>query len=224
MKRQIIVISPHPDDETLGCGGNLLRHRAEGDALGWLIVTAIHQEEGFTANQIAKRQQEISTVAQHYGFASVVKLDLPTTKLDTVPMQVLVHGIGSVFQEIKPDTIYLPYRGDAHTDHAIVFDAAISCTKWFRYPFIKRVLVYETLSETDFGLNPDANGFRPNVFVNIDSYLEQKIHIMREYSNEMGEFPFPRSEEAIRALARIRGIAAGYQAAEAFMLLRERWD
>jgi hypothetical protein len=42
------------------------------------------------------------------------------------------------------------------------------------------------------------------------------------YSSEMGNFPFPRSHEAIQALARIRGAVSGFKAAEAFELLRER--
>ncbi|MDF2684612.1 MAG: GlcNAc-PI de-N-acetylase, partial [Brevibacillus sp.] len=51
--------------------------------------------------------------------------------------------------------------------------------------------------------------------------LEQKLEIMRVFDSEMGEFPFPRSEEAIRALATLRGSASGSKAAEAFMLLKE---
>ena len=42
------------------------------------------------------------------------------------------------------------------------------------------------------------------------------------YVSEVGEFPFPRSHESIRALAILRGSASGYNAAEAFELLRER--
>ena len=38
---KVLVIAPHPDDETLGCGGTLFRHRHEGDELYWVIVTGI---------------------------------------------------------------------------------------------------------------------------------------------------------------------------------------
>lgn len=219
-----LVIAPHPDDETLGCGGTLLKHKAQGDKLYWLIVTSIREKEGFSAEQVHKRQSEIQAVTRQYGFTSVIQLNLPTTKLDTVPMQNLVTDIGSALQKTRPNTVYLPYKGDIHTDHGIVFDASVACTKWFRYPSVKRVLAYETLSETDFSLNPDASGFRPNVFVNISSYLDGKLKIMSIYASELGDFPFPRSETAIRALAQVRGAASGYQAAEAFKLLRERCD
>lgn len=219
MKRQIIVIAPHPDDETLGCGGAILRHRNEGDAVHWMIVTEMGDD--FDKDRACAREREIERVTQEYGFESVHSLKFPTTRLDVVPMGGLVRSIKAVFDKVNPDTVYLPYCGDVHTDHRVVFDAAISCSKWFRYPDIKRILAYETLSETEFGINPDINGFRPNVFVDISAYIDKKIEIMSIYSTELGSFPFPRSTEAVRALAALRGATSGSVAAEAFMLLKE---
>lgn len=220
---KIVVVAPHPDDETLGCGGTLLKHKHQGDEIVWLVITDILETEGFLAEKIAARNQEIETVGKLYGCDQVYRLSFPTTKLDTFPLGQVIESISAVMRKEKPDIIYLPYHGDVHTDHKIVFDAVISCTKWFRYPSIKRILCYETLSETDFGINPDYNGFRPNVFVNIEEYIEKKIDIMRIYESELGELPFPRSEQAIQALAMLRGATSGYKAAEAFMLLKEIW-
>ena len=83
------------------------------------------------------------------------------------------------------------------------------------------MLAYETLSETDFGLGT-SQAFRPNVFVDIGPYLSDKLQAMNIYASEVGNFPFPRSHEAIQALATLRGAASGFKAAEAFELLRER--
>lgn len=220
MKR-ILAIAPHPDDETLGCGGTLLKHIENGDQVSWLIITGMHSELGHSESQIAQRDQEIAKVSSMFGFHSVHNLKLPTTSLDSIPIKNIVSGIGKVVSLVEPETIYLPYRGDVHTDHKVVFDAVISTTKWFRYRSVNRVLAYETLSETDFGINPDNNGFRPNVFINIDAFLEKKLEILKIFKSELGEFPFPRSEQAVHALAMVRGIAAGCEAAEAFMLLKE---
>ena len=221
MKRQVIAIAPHPDDETLGCGGTLLRHRHDGDDIHWLVVTGMTAGEMFTPERVASRAIEISNVASSYKFKSVNQLNLPPTCLDTLPMGDLVAAIKMVFQRINPEIIYLPYRGDVHTDHKAVFDAAASCTKWFRQPSVKRVMAYETLSETEFGINPDDRGFRPNVFTNIDKFIDEKLDILGLYDGEIGNPPFPRSIEAVRALATVRGASAGCSAAEAFMLLRE---
>ncbi|MCS4174464.1 PIG-L deacetylase family protein [Salinibacter ruber] len=218
----VLVVAPHPDDETLGCGGTMLRHEEQGDTVHWLIVTHIAEELGFEREQIEQREREIELVAERYGIEQPIHLRFPTTRLDSQPMSALVEAIGNVFQEIKPELIYIPYRNDIHTDHATVFDAVTSCTKWFRYPSVERVLAYETLSETEFALDPDARGFRPNVFIDITGTVEEKIDIMRIYTSEIGAHPFPRSESAMRARATIRGSTSGFEAAEAFMLLKER--
>lgn len=219
--RKVLFVAPHPDDETLGCGGTILRHKAEGDDICWLIVTGISEDIGFSSEQVSLRDKEINIVASSYSFDSLHKLCFPTSRLGALSMLELIEKIGSIFRQIQPEIVYLPYRGDIHTDHKIVFDAVVSCTKWFRCGSVKRVLAYETLSETDFGVNPDANGFRPNVFVDISPYMERKLNIMKTYESELGQFPFPRSEEAIRSLALLRGTTAGCNAAEAFMLLKE---
>lgn len=220
--RNVLVVAPHPDDETLGCGGTLLRHKEEGDRISWLIMTGVHEKHGFSAERVRSRAREIETVAGLYGFDKTFNLAFPTTLLDTLPMGQMIGEVAAVFNDAAPAVVYLPYRGDVHSDHAVTFDVVSACTKWFRYPSVRRILSYEVLSETDFGLNPDSSGFRPNVFVDIAPHLEKKIAIFEHYAGESAAYPFPRSEKALRALAHCRGAASGFGAAEAFMLTRER--
>jgi LmbE family N-acetylglucosaminyl deacetylase len=216
-----LVIAPHPDDEVLGLGGTLLRRKAEDSELAWLIVTGISTANGWKQEQVDLRAEEIARVEKYFRFDHVFRLDFPTTQLDRIPVSDLVDGLAGAFKSFQPEEVFLPHPSDVHTDHRAVFDAAAACTKWFRYPSVKRVLTYESLSETDFGLGTEL-GFRPNVFVDIAPYLEGKLEAMNIYASEMAPFPFPRSHEALRALAKLRGAASGYQAAEAFQLLRER--
>lgn len=221
MNNKVIIITPHPDDETLGCGGSILKHIQNGDQVSWVIVTQMNQKF-YSLEKINTRNKEIKKVNENYCFTKVFQLPFCAAKLGEIEKEELINGISHVFSEVNPNIIYVPYRNDIHSDHKIVFDAAMVCTKWFRYPSVQKVLVYETLSETDFSMNPDSTGFRPNVFVNIEEYIEQKIEIMKIYESEIDAHPFPRSEESIRALATLRGSAAGFKAAEAFMLLKER--
>jgi LmbE family N-acetylglucosaminyl deacetylase len=216
-----LVIAPHPDDETLGVGGTLLRRKSEKAKVAWLVVTGISVESGWSAEKVRERDEEIKRIGELFDFDEKFALNFPTTHLDQVPMSDLVAGISKVFKSFEPEEIFVPHPSDVHTDHRVVFDAVASCTKWFRHPYIKCVLAYETLSETDFSLGADK-GFCPNVFVNIEQFLDRKLQAMDIYKSELGAFPFPRSHEAIRALAAVRGVAAGFKAAEAFQLLRER--
>lgn len=219
-----LVVAPHPDDELLGCGGTLLRRVADGGTVAWLLMTAITEEAGWTVERIQQRTGEIDRVCEglQVGPCHFYALGFPSAELDRIPMSVLVKRISEAFSDFQPDEVLLPYPGDVHSDHRVTFEAASACTKWFRYPSVKRVLAYETPSETDFGIDPRDSGFKPNVFVDIDVQLERKIELMKIYSSEMGEFPFPRSEGALRALAQLRGSQAGYEAAEAFSLLVQR--
>jgi N-acetylglucosamine malate deacetylase 1 len=217
-----LVIAPHPDDETLGCGGALFRRKEEGAELGWLIVTEASESLGWSSKAVQQRDTEIKTVAEKIGFDRVYNLGLPSAQLDQLKTVDLVNKFSTVFKEFEPEEVLLPSRSDAHTDHQLVFDAVGACSKWFRYPSVKRILAYETLSETNFNLNPDAT-FNPNYFIDISEYLERKLEVLAIYKSELGDFPFPRSVEAIRSLATFRGASSGFVAAEAFQLLRERY-
>jgi len=217
----ILVAAAHPDDETLGCGGTLLRHRAEGAAVHWLIATEMTPDVGGTRARVAERNREIEAVAKHFGFAGVHRLGFPAARLDVTPRAELVAALSAVVNAVAPDTLYVPFRGDIHSDHAVLADACAAASKWFRHASVRRVRAYETLSETEFQIAPDTPAFRPNLFLDFAPHLDGKVAAMRLYKSEIGTFPFPRSEEAIRALAALRGSTAGCKAAEAFMTLRE---
>lgn len=217
----VLIVAPHADDETLGCGGTILRYAHSGATIHWLLVTSMAEHFGYTKNQVQKRLEEISLVSQKYRFAQVHQLNFKPAALDQMPKGELIDAISKVVNQVKPDEVFTVFRNDAHSDHEAVYDAVMAATKTFRYPFIKRVLAYETISETDFGMKPEDGGFRPNVFVNISDYLESKLTILEMFESEVGEFPFPRSRIALEALARVRGAQCNHFAAEAFMLVKE---
>ena len=218
---KILVIAPHPDDETLGCGGTLFRYKQGGDELFWLIVTGISVDAGWSDEAVKKRDAEIDAVTEKYEFEDVFNFRLPTTKIDTFPISDLIKKITAVYKKVEPEIIHMPFVYDVHTDHQLIAKAIQSTFKWFRYPSIKRVLMYETLSETEFNFMEDRT-FRPNVFVNISDQLDDKIETMHIYESEIEDFPFPRSDRTIRSLAALRGSQSGFKAAEAFELVYER--
>lgn len=220
---RILFVSPHPDDETLGCGGTILKHRSGGDEVYWLIMTNILVEEGYNKVKVDKRQKEIDSVANEYKFSKVFKLNFPTAKLDVIPRIRIISETSRIIEQVKPEMIYLPNGNDVHSDHGITFEAIISSTKTFRCPFIKKMLVYEVISETEFSPPLGNNAFLPNSFTDITDYIDKKISIMKLYRDEIKKHPFPRSVDNIRALATFRGATAGVRYAEAFTVLKEIW-
>lgn len=219
---RILTISVHPDDETLGCGGALLRHRENKDEIFWLIVTQAHSPQ-WPEDLIKRKADEVQRVAEAYGMTETVKLGLPTIRLDTLPQSDLIEAIRKVITRIKPEVVYLVHDGDVHSDHHAVFNATLSVLKAFymRELGVRRVLSYETLSSTEAAPPQFHRAFVPTTYQDITPYIEAKINIMSFYETEAQPDPLPRGPSAIRALARYRGATIGVDHAEAFMLIRE---
>lgn len=217
MINKVLVVAVHPDDETLASGGTLLKYKANGDKIFWLICTTMDKKDAYF--QI--REKEIEKVSRLYGFDGVYNLGLKTMRIDEYSMTELVGKISKVINEVQPNIIYLPFSGDVHSDHRNIFEASYSCTKSFRYPFIKKIYMMETVSETEFAPSNPSGSFTPNVFVDINDFMEKKLEIMRTFKSELALHPFPRSERNLRALATLRGATIGCEYAESFMLLKE---
>lgn len=175
MKNDVLIIAVHPDDETLGCGGTLLKHKANGDNIHWLVCTTLDQK----CTNYKKREKEMQTVSSLYNFDSVNNLRLLTTKIDEIALNIIISKISEVINKIKPNIIYLPFKSDIHSDHRKIFEASYSCTKSFRYPFIKKLYMIEILSETEFSPSTKEDSFIPNVFNDISEFIEKKIEIMK---------------------------------------------
>ena len=217
----VLVLAVHPDDETLGCGGTLLKHKEKKDNIFWLIATEMQESLGYEKKQISERVKCIETVASTYGFSDTICLSLPTTRVDQLSHKEIVDKISIIFNRIKPEIVYLPFSGDVHSDHKLLFNAAYSCCKTFRAPYIKKILMMESISETEYANAGISNPFSPNTFVDVSNFFERKIEIIKLYKSELNEFPAPRSIENIRALAMNRGAIAGCSYAESFMLLKD---
>ncbi len=215
---KVLVVSAHADDESLGAGGTLLKFKNLGGQIHWLNFTDMRKEYGYTAKETKKRQSEILAVKKEYGFNSFTNFCLKPSGLDQYPKESLIRQASAVIAKIKPDTLILPFCEDPHSDHRVVFNTLFPCSKIFRAVFIKKILMMEIVSETDFA--PSLKGFSPNYFVDVTDFLERKLKITGLYSTEISKHPFPRSLESIKSLAVTRGAAAGCRYAEAFMLIK----
>tara|TARA_B100001989_G_C24481985_1_gene434922 strand:+ start:273 stop:935 length:663 start_codon:yes stop_codon:yes gene_type:complete len=215
-----LIIAPHPDDEVLGVGGTLLKRKFQGHKLAWVIITKPSEIINWSSSQISKRESEIKEISKKIGFDKVYQLGFPAASLTHETIPSLINSINNCIQEFLPDEIFLPHAGDVHSDHQIVHKAVVSSTKSFRNSNLKKLIVYETLSETEYGLDK-SKVFFPNLFVDISDFLDKKISLMKIYSSELGEFPFPRSVESISSLAKYRGSSCNCLAAEAFEIIKQ---
>lgn len=206
----IAVISVHPDDETLGCGGAILKHLRKGDEVHCILVTSGNSEQKTI-------WEKVKTA---YGFSSVIELDFPELDLADISLNKLIPAFADAFNKIKPTVLYIPNRFDVHSDHQAVFKAVSACTKAFRYPSIEKVLMCEVISETDFALPSPETVFVPNYFVDITDEMAKKLEIFKLYESELLPYPATRNESTITALNRYRGSLIGSEYAEAFVSLK----
>ena len=221
--KKVIVIAPHADDETLGCGGTILKHISKGDMVCWVLVTSGKDKEIFPTCDIERYKANIKAVNAKYGFAEFFSLNLPVVRLDTIPEHTIYDSITEIIKAIEPQIVYIPNISDVHADHQIISKVMISCTKNFRFPYIESVFMYETISETDFSISTQSTAFVPNMFVEITDFMYDKIEIMNLYDTEIMPDPMPRSIHAIKGLNAYRGSRIGKMYAEAFMSLFQKF-
>lgn len=217
---KVLIIAAHADDEVLGCGGTILNHTREGDEVYVCILTKAYAPD-WTEEFIRERSEEIQKSNKILGVKKTFFLDLKTGQLDLVPQKELNDKLTNVVREAKPEVVYIPHKGDLHKDHRLVFYASLVATRPGYGASVKKVLSYETLSETDWGnaIHP----FSPNVYVGITDSISGKIKAMEAYKSEVRRYPHSRSLEMIKILAQKRGSEANLDFAEAFLLIRENY-
>ena len=220
-----LILAPHADDEVLGVGGTMARLVAEGER----VVVAVLTGHGDTPHPIFAAscwdvvRQECRQACELLGVSEVIFRELPAVCLDVMPAWQINASVLAVIEEVKPDTLFVPFANDLHKDHAAIAYAASVATR----PYlpcgqsVSKILAYETLSETHLAPAYIEPAFQPTVFYDISEYLDAKVRAMRAYASQIQTGAMPRSERGIEALAALRGGHIGVAAAEAFVLLRE---
>lgn len=218
---KVLVISPHPDDEVLGCGGTIARLSQEGHEVVIAIVTR-GWEPLFPTQQVEQVRGEAQDAARVLGAKDLRFLELPVTKLALMAEHELNGAISSLFDQVQPQWAFIPFRSDVHEDHRQIFDACLVATRpQSNREFLKRVLCYETLSETHWHAPGVEAPFTPNSYIDMKSHLPKKLDAMRCYESQLRPAPNARSLESIEALAKFRGMTINVHAAEAFVMLRD---
>ena len=217
---KILVIAPHPDDEVLGCGGTIAKHTSIGDEVYVCVVTK-GCEPLFSLESVEKVRAECREADTLLGVKETIFLDFPAAMMEEVQRYKLNDTFIKTVQDIKPDIVYLPHRGDMQLDHKMTVDAAMVALRPKYDHMVKEIYAYATLSATGWDVPNTVNEFIPNVYNDITEYIDKKVKALQKFTTQLAAFPNPRSLETVEALAKFRGNTVGIPYAEAFMLLRE---
>lgn len=223
MSRSILVLAPHPDDEILGVGGTIARHIAEGDRVRVAVLTdaSVGAPELFSASQVEAVRAEALAAHALLGVEKTYFERFAAPRLDAEPSYPIAIAISRLIRDCAAEVLYIPFRGDLHNDHRVIFTAALVAARPVPGQTVRTILAYETLSETEWAAPFGDDTFIPTVFTDISATLEQKLAALACFQSQMRPFPNSRSLEAITALARVRGATVSAHAAEAFHLIRD---
>jgi len=220
MSKKILVVAAHPDDEVLGCGGSLARHRSEGDQIYVVFMSdgvssrdesddvSIHARLDSAANS-----QKILGITEHFF------LDFPDNSLDSVPFLEIVKSLEEIVFNLKPQVIYTHHYGDLNLDHELTCRAVLTVCRPIPNFFVKEIYGFEIMSSTEWAI-PTKNSFEPIKFVDIEHFINIKIDALNAYRQEMRPVPHSRSLEHIVALSKHRGYSVGLNFAESFEIYR----
>ncbi len=216
----VLIIAPHPDDEVLGAGGTMAR-LADANVDVYVLVVTRGRPPQFSQEQIERVRKEALAAHALLGVKNTIFLDHPAANLDQTAHAELNRSIGAVVRDLRPATMLLPFVGDIHLDHQLVFQSALVAARPHGPIYPRRLLCYETLSETNWNAPHVTPGFTPNLFVDVSATLERKLNAMSAFSSQTYEPPHERSLNALKALATLRGATVHLPAAESFMQLRQ---
>ncbi|ADQ79102.1 LmbE family protein [Paludibacter propionicigenes WB4] len=219
----ILIIAPHPDDEILGCGAVMRKHVLEGDDVYVIIMTNAHvgDPELYKEEVVASVRSEALEAHELLGVKKTIFFDFPAPALDQFPKYKMSAKVSATISEYNIQTVYIPWRGDIHIDHKVVYDISLVACRPVGDYSVTRILAYETLSETEWCSPFGSEAFIPNVFVSVTfDEFTSKIDAMKCYKSQLRDFPASRSIESLISLSKLRGSTINKQRAEAFMLIR----
>ena len=221
MNKKILILSPHADDEILGCGGFISKFSKKNYHINVLILTNANKgaPEIYSSKDINLIRNESINANNFIGTKKLLFENLPALNLANYPIYKIANIISKHIMNINPEIILIPSANDIHDDHKIVFKAAKISIRPNKKSNLKKILSYEVLSETEW--NENEKSFNPNYFVSLDKYdINKKVKAFLKYKSQVKKFPHPRSKEAIINLSKVRGSHVFMRHAEAFKVER----
>lgn len=186
-----LIIAPHADDESLGCGGVISLLRKYGQSVFILLLsdgTMSHpNSKEYPAEKLRNlREKELLDAATILGVPAenVIFCRFPDRNVPSIndeKFEVSVSGISKIIGIIKPQSIFVPWRRDPHPDHKAAFQlinaAETSNAKIYEYP----IWLKELGESGDEPTSEESMPFR----LNISSVISQKQEAISKHLSQI---------------------------------------
>src|SRR3990170_3210860 len=140
--KKILIIAPHMDDEVLGCGGIIGKHKDSGDIVSVIFIAHRVYNHSFDEQRNNIEKSHAIKAKDVLCYDDAIFLDLPDERLDTA-IQDIIIPLEKNINAIKPSIVYIPFRGDNNQDHRAVFDAARVALRPTATTYINHIYMYE---------------------------------------------------------------------------------
>ena len=199
-----LIVSPHGDDETMGCGGLLAKFGSECT----VVVLAFMSDV---------RYGEFQSAMATLGCGDHLTFGLKDGAVGDYMVE-LVTLLDKVFKDVRPDEVYLPFPS-MHQDHVAAYEAGMRASRLSmdaEHYSPKRVLVYDNAA---YDVNLYPTDLRWNVFETLtEAQADLKATALRCYASQMQSGAHPVN--GVKELAHAVGVARGVPFAEQFALVR----
>ncbi len=204
----VLVIAPHPDDETIGCGGALCLHAAKGHRVAVVFLTSgeLGLKDRARAEAWKIRESEAKAAARQLGVARLEFLRLPDWMLGD-HLKRGARLLQPILRAEKPELIYVPHPHDWHPDHQAALPLLRAAWRGVRVPApeLRAYEVWTPLREFDH-------------VEDISRVMPRKLRALRAHRSQLGGFDY---ERAVTGLNQFRGTLAGKcRWAEVFQTVR----
>ncbi len=218
--KKILIISAHPDDEILGCGGLIARIKKTNKIQIVFLTDGVSSRKKDKKN-INIRKKETLKLFNYLKINKPIFFNFNDNQLDSESLLDIVKKIESVIKTFKPNIVFTHYENCLNIDHQIAYKATITaCRPLKKYNFIEQIISYEVPSSTEWMIS-NKFIFKPNIYLNISKQIDDKIKYLKFYKSELKKYPHSRSIKGIKTVASFRGIASGCKYAEAYILIKK---
>lgn len=202
-KKRVLALGAHFDDAELGCGGALAKHARSGDAVALYVATRSGYGDGVRSDATA--------LSEGRKAAAILGVKLIEGGRETFSLRyedAFVLELRRLVDGLRPDTVYLPFTGDAHQDHRALARAALSAARHCPNLLMYRINWHDT-----------EEAFVPRHFVDVSGTMGLKLRALRAHASEMKRTK-GQWLEWVTQRDRLDGLRVGVRYAEGFVAVR----
>ena len=204
-RKKIVVVSPHPDDETLACGGTILKKIHDGYEAVVLVITdgrhALSANDGIEIDPSPDelklmRRMELNKVVNMLGIApeNLFCLDFEDLTVErNIPQ--IEKCVTDIFCKLNPkeiSEIYFPCETSCHKDHKITSEIIQRSIRELRIP----------ASCYKYTLPPSFSEVDPVISIDISPFLKQKTKALKQYKSQIRKISEKQNKPVLQNIKR----------------------